>query len=199
MSRRLARYGLAAVFLVILGGALLASRRDGDAAAIVHEVPNVVQETPNWCWAAVTQQVLLYTTGRKPPRQCVIAAAGLGRNVGRCCDDYTACDATLNMQGVQELLNRMGGGPAWGEALLDAEAVYEELRRGRIIIAGLWDTDVDGHVVVIRGLEWEPWLLSPLLGDRAILRVNDPSGFFADMVPYSRLAKYWRASMIVGE
>ena len=49
------------------------------------------------------------------------------------------------------------------------------------------------HVVVIRGMYWDP-----AIGDY-VLVVNDPLGwdYFAQPVPFSQIARYWLRAIVV--
>ena len=71
--------------------------------------------------------------------------------------------------------------------------LYRTLHQGRAIIMAVQRTPYDGHVVVIRGMGWT----RTLYGFEPVLYVNDPMNYFTRPIPFRRIARFWRAAIVV--
>ncbi len=157
-------------------------------------IQNIPQETAVWCWAAVAQQIIYRINGPAgTPPQCGLVAVAYNQLPAFCCQFPTPCMTTGSLQQIQALIAHFGG--RWSSIALPADpmTVYQALSSGRAIIMAVKTSPYSGHVVVIRGMEWS----STPQGDKPILYINDPMGFFTQPVPFLDIAQYWQAAIVV--
>jgi hypothetical protein len=68
--------------------------------------------------------------------------------------------------------------------------VYNALASGRAIIMAVQASPYAGHVIVLRGMRWDP-VYGP------VLLVNDPMAMFSQQVPFQQVAASWSAAIVV--
>jgi hypothetical protein len=132
-------------------------------------IPRIVQETPVWCWAAVTQMVVTHfgqATAVPSQREIVRMALGHARDArwqnGIPEEAIVPNDAHFIRLMVRLLSRRASD---WFPAC-SAEELYANLYFGNVVILHLRISETMGHVVVVAGAR-------PADGGYEIL-VNDP-------------------------
>lgn len=111
-------------------------------------VPFIAQQTPVWCWAAVSEMVFRYY-GRGAT-QCQILS---GWYRGDCCTFPQLCQTTGSLQAIQQTLYAFGGlGSAVYPGPISFANVQSEINAGHPIIAA-YRGSFSGHVVVIYGYD----------------------------------------------
>jgi hypothetical protein len=150
-------------------------------------IQNILQETPVWCWAAVAQQIIQKVRGQSP-RQCQLVATARNAPPQYCCQSPTPCMTMGTLSEIQHLILLYGG--HYSDIALPANPIiiYNTLRQDKGIIMQVRSSPGANHVVVIRGMAWAP---------NPILFINDPTSFFTSPVPFSDIAQYWIAAIVV--
>ncbi len=165
-------WSLAAACLMLTGGAAGASILF-NPKPIDLGVANVRQEDPKWCWAAVIQQILAWRGGGSSLSQCQVVNQALndqGRNGMDCCQegpDSEICSRAGTNLEVLSLITRLGGRVDGIMPPDTPEQLYEHLKAGRVVIAGVKGPGGLNHAYVIRGMVWED--------GQAMLLINDPA------------------------
>jgi len=138
-------------------------------------VPFVAQQTPVWCWAAVSEMVFRYY-GRGAA-QCQVLTGWVG---GDCCRAPGLCMAAApTMEVIQQTLYGFAGLRSLrAGAPLPFEAVVREIDAGRPLIVA-YRGSFSGHVVVVYGYDLRTGTVS----------IHDP--FYGTFhVPYSQTFAY---------
>ncbi len=158
-------------------------------------IQNIPQETPVWCWAAVSQQIIFASRGpaATPPQCALVGSAYNVQPPQLCCLNPMACMTTGSLQQIQYLIAAYGGHFSAITLPADPMTVYQVLAQGKPIIMAVKSSPFSGHVVVIRGMIWQQ---TPT-GLQAILLINDPMNFFTAPVPFFSIAAYWSAAIVV--
>ena len=158
-------------------------------------VPNIRQETEVWCWAAVSQQIIVATHGPEAtPRQCALVAMANGAAPGACCDGYNpSCVRTGSLDQIRGLIAQFGQRATAIAPPTSPDVLFRTLVSGSPIILEIASSSTTTHVVVLRGMYFEQ---GPL-GSRAILHVNDPMEFYSEAVPFEAIARVWIRAIVV--
>lgn len=158
-------------------------------------IQNILQDTPVWCWAAVSQQIILRSKGpSNTPPQCALVAVANNTNPQYCCSNYQNCSVTGSLQQIQWLISRFGGHYSSIQPPANPMIVYNTLRSGRPIIMAVQNSGLAGHVVVLTGMHW---VMSSNGTHHAVLHINDPMSHFTQPVPFQNIAQYWQAAIVV--
>lgn len=158
-------------------------------------IQNLPQETGVWCWAAVAQQLVMRLRGpQRTPPQCALVAIANGAPPQACCGMPQNCMVTGSLQQIQGLIAHFGGVASSIAPPADPMTIYRTLADGRAIVMAVQSSPFAGHVVVIRGMFWQP---TPY-GVMPMLIINDPMSYFSQPVPFGNIAQYWRAAVVVG-
>jgi hypothetical protein len=124
-------------------------------------VPLIAQQTPVWCWAAVSEMIFRYY-GRGAT-QCQILSGWYQRD---CCLFSQSCQTTASIQAIQQTLLAFGGvrstalpGP------ISFQNVQSEINAGRPVIVA-YRGSFAGHVVIIHGYDanGNVYIRDPLFG-----------------------------------
>lgn len=160
-------------------------------------IRNILQETEVWCWAAVSQQIILHLRGvaATPPQCYLVGVAYNAYPPSYCCPTPGPpdCLRTGTLDQIQFLIARYGGRYSSFALPTDAMTLYGILSSRRPVIVHLQQTPYVGHVVVVRGMKW----METPTGNRPIVYINDPLSYFTQPVPFEALLRFWRASIIV--
>lgn len=182
------------VAALLLLGALWVSN-DAHADQIVLPIPNILQETPVWCWAAVSEQIVLSLRGRAAtPRQCAMVAVAKNASPAYCCQYPMSCAVTGELGDIQNLILYFGGSTSSIALPTDPLTLYGTLASGHPIIMQLQINQGGmAHVVVIRGMAIVPseW------GPRAFLFINDPLQIYTQPIPFENIVPLWKAAIVV--
>ena len=186
MPRFLAQFLLAAV--------LVLPASPGNAQEVMLDVPNVMQETPVWCWAAVSEQIITWSQGpgRSPP-QCALVAMANGAPPTTCCNPNPSCIRTGSMQQIQALLGTFGGRASALAPPTDPMTLFRTLAAGSPVILHVRSGQSSSHVVVLRGMR----IVTGPMGPRALLLVNDPMAHYPSAVPFEQLVGVWLEALVV--
>lgn len=132
----------------------------GGGTQRVLSVPLVLQQTPVWCWAAVSEMVFRYYN--RGATQCQILS---GWYQGNCCAFPQACLTTAPLQVIQQTLGAFGIGSAVFPGPISFQAVQNEINAGRPIIVAYRGSSA-GHVVIIHGYDAQGnvYIRDPLYG-----------------------------------
>lgn len=132
----------------------------GGGTQRVLSVPLVGQQTPVWCWAAVSEMVFRYY-GRGLA-QCQILS---GWYQGNCCAVPQACLTTAPLQVIQQTLAAFNIRSTVFPGPISFQAVQSEINAGRPIIVAYRGSSA-GHVVIISGYDAQGnvYILDPLFG-----------------------------------
>ncbi len=149
-------------------------------------IPNIRQDTPNWCWIATAKQVIRWTTPDFDLPQCRMLE--IARNVppGECCDHPERCRQDGTLVGIGHLIELFTGVAAKPAPFFDVDRMHRLLQGGRPVVLALQNGPEQGHAVVLRGIEYMQTMRDAV----PILLVNDP---FSDhperteRVPYELL------------
>lgn len=175
------------------------SRTDQDIpyglAPVDLPIENIGQETPVWCWAAVSQQIIAASKGAaETPAQCALVATANNAPASLCCADRDPrCTTTGSLQQVQSLIQHFGGRTSAYAEPTDAMTLYRTLKLGHAVVIGIDAGNGMGHVVVARGMSFED---TPQ-GVVAMVHINDPMAHFTRPVPFGQVASVWRQAIIV--
>ncbi len=154
------------------------------------------QEGPLWCWAAVSQQIILASRGpRGTPPQCALVALANGAPPEVCCSGPNPqCQRTGALPQIQGLIARYGGRASAYAPPTDPLTLYRTLAGGRAVIIAVAVGGGTGHVIVARGMSFE----ATPFGWEPMVHVNDPMSAVSQAVPFQRIAGAWREALIVG-
>lgn len=153
---------------------------------IHHAVPLHSQDTMAWCWVAAAKMICEYHGRRPVPSQCEMLQMHYG---APCCESPWLCIRTGQITEIQELITRFGGKFTTITPPADGFALYNELRRGPIIMQTRQGA---GHAIVATGMRVVP---SPL-GPMGRVSINDP--FFGQYeVDFPDLLQAWIAALVV--
>ncbi|MEO1109512.1 MAG: papain-like cysteine protease family protein [Pseudomonadota bacterium] len=163
-------------------------------------ITNITQQTNVWCWVAVVEQVAHWKHGTHPstaPHQCELVSTANSDPAPHCCSGNPAfahkCVRTGHTNEIMGLLHYTGSGYASYNPPANPMVLYNTLASNRPIILELKTTPYSGHVVVLRGMAWQP---GPY-GIEPVLLINDPLSYFTTPVPFSQLMPYWSAAIVV--
>ena len=163
-------------------------------AAVDLPIQNLPQETGVWCWAAVSQQIIMATYGpQATPPQCALVARAYGQHPDSCCQMPQNCTVTGTLTQIQGLIGEFGGRYSSIVPPTDPMTVYNTLAAGKAIIMAVKASPNAGHVIVIRGMFWEP----TASGVQPFLVVNDPMSYFTQPIAFSALAQHWEAAIVI--
>ena len=180
---------LAALGFVILLVSISATAQPAPSppllAPVRINVPNRIQETPVWCWVAVSQQVIEWSKGSSPP-QCALVASANNVPPAMCCDGpHPECVRTGTMPQIQTLIATYGGHASHViQPSLDPVGLYVYLAQGKPIILQIRTNPAATHVVVLVGISF---MRSHLYGSVAYLQVNDPMSIYPFPVLYQTI------------
>lgn|GEM_PF-2406973 len=172
---------------------------------VVLPVPIALQETPVWCWAAVTEMSLRYRTGQSLA-QCQMLEQIHGFPPGACCvpPAQQCARPAQGLQEVQQALMAFGGVRSIHTTPLAPMQLYSILQHGDPVIVHIRSGVVSSHVVVARGMRFEampiqtPWG-GVIYQTMPFVLVNDPLSFMPNSVPYPQLANIWLDALIIKE
>ena len=157
-------------------------------------IQNLPQETEVWCWVAVSQQIIMATQGyARTPSQCSLVGYANGVGPQACCQNRAACTRPGTLEEIQGLIQQFGGRSSSLAAPTDPKSLYQTLANGHAIIISIQATPYMGHVVVLRGMAWQP---GPN-GLEPVLLINDPMSHFTQPIPFRNIAQYWSAAIVV--
>lgn len=153
--------------------------------ASVHvNVPNRLQQTQVWCWAAVSQQIIEWSRGMSPP-QCALVAVANNAPPAMCCGNpHPSCVRTGTIPQVQGLILAYSGHASHVIApSLNPLGLYVYLSNGQPIILEVRTTPAATHVVVVVGMSFMRTQYGPV----ALLEVNDPMSVYTQPIPYQNI------------
>ena len=157
-------------------------------------IENVVQLQDKWCWAAASEQIIWWLTGNDVP-QCELVATAFNSaaQTGICCNYPYTCNLPGQISQIQSLILAYGGHYSTSGRPGTPMEVYQTLTRGRAIIMQLNTSPTIGHIVVIRGMEWQygPYGFQP------VFFINDPMQRYTTPVYFSQLARIWGSAIVV--
>jgi hypothetical protein len=158
-------------------------------------IPNIIQMTQVWCWAAVAQQIINAKAGASnTPAQCALVALANGASPAVCCSGYNpACLRTGSFSQIAGLIRHFGGSTSTYAPPTDPMTLYRTLQSGRAVILQIRSGYATSHVVVLRGMSFMP---TPY-GVEPVLHINDPLAYFTQPVPFRQLAPMWMDALVV--
>jgi hypothetical protein len=158
-------------------------------------IRDLPQETPVWCWAAVSQQIILASRGPEAtPPQCALVAVANGAPPQVCCSGPNPqCLRTGSLGQIRGLIRRFGGRASNYAPPTDPLTLYRTLAGGHAVVIALAAGPVGGHVVVARGMSFArtPWGWEPMV------HINDPMASQTEVAPFRALARGWQAAIVV--
>lgn len=179
--------------LLLLGVLYVSSYARADQVEL--PIRNILQETPVWCWAAVSEQIVVSMRGRAAtPRQCAMVAVAKNASPAACCQYPMNCAVTGGLGDIQNLILYFGGSTSQILPPTDPQTLYGTLASGHPIIMQLqMDQGGMAHVVVIRGMAIVPSAWGP----RAFLFINDPLQIYTQPIPFEDIIPMWRVAIVV--
>lgn len=159
------------------------------------QVQNIQQETQVWCWAAVSQQIILARVGpaRTPP-QCALVAMANNTPPPFCCSGFNPqCVIPGSIPQIQFLIQQFGMTYTRFAPPTDPMTLYNTLRAGNVIILQVQTGAMSNHVIVLRGMYFQPTPTGPM----PMLIINDPMSHFTQPMPYQQIVPSWRSAIIV--
>ena len=189
------------------GGALVATLASAQSLSAAQEntcvaVDQVQQDTPMWCWLAVTDMVVSHFSGTHRA-QCEMLDEVGGFSAGRCCKDPYSCLFPASPRFIQVSLWRFGRVRSHeaGRALSPQE-LRAALQGGMPVIAQVrMACTTLAHVVVITGIRtesedhWTP--AGHVVQRRSFVTVNDPLAAAPATVPYDALRTIWFGTLVI--
>lgn len=167
------------IFLIqsafILGslGACKTTKRDSSDLNERVDMTMKRQEETLWCWAAVSQAVILYEKGHST-RQCDLATKYVGKNVD-CCDQPEKCN---DPYAVTSVLRDYGALRQDLYRTLDEESAHDEIKRGHPIVVYYRNRSKDaGHFAIIISVD-------DLDGGGHVFGMWDPTDGYKGDIPY---------------
>ncbi|OGX85080.1 hypothetical protein BEN47_15290 [Hymenobacter lapidarius] len=129
-------------------------------------VPMIMQEQSNWCWAACAD-MLLYYYGNPGVTQCQLANWAFGQTA--CCQipSSTICNQPLPDARISQLLTAYGLRSSYSTRAEGFGTLVLEIGAGRPVEVGLAWRSGGGHVVLV--------VDAIGLSGRQVVRVNDPA------------------------
>jgi hypothetical protein len=158
-------------------------------------IQDLQQQTPVWCWAAVSQQIILASRGpEQTPPQCALVAIANGASPEVCCSGQNPqCVRPGSLPQIQGLIQQFGGRWSRYAPPTDPMTLYRTLAGGHAVIIGVNAGGSSGHVVVARGMSfaqtpygWEP-----------LVHINDPMAYYTQPVPFRQFAGAWQAAIVI--
>jgi hypothetical protein len=158
-------------------------------------IENLRQETEVWCWAAVSQQIIMASRGpQNTPNQCALVAMANGASPETCCSGYNqSCVRPGSLQQIQGLVQQFGGRYSSYAAPTDPVTLYNTLAQGHAVILALRSGQGMGHVVVVRGMSY----LQTQNGYEPVLHVNDPMAYYTQPIPFGQLKQLWTDAIVI--
>ncbi len=157
-------------------------------------IENISQQTPEWCWVTVAQQIIAASKGRaNTPEQCALVEAANDVPAGTCCPNYNQqCVRTGSLQQISGLIAQYGGRTASFAEPTDPMTLYQTLAQGHAVIIAL-NIQGSGHVVVARGMS----TMQVDGGYEPMIILNDPMAQYTQPVPFDQIAPLWQAAIVV--
>jgi hypothetical protein len=178
-----------------LGAPFAASTAQAQWPPIDLGIPNIRQQSPVWCWAAVAEQIIRWRNGGRGPSQAELVSIANGFPPEACLQPpnhsvHQACQRPGHLVEVKQLIAMFGGGPSEIAPPAHPAILYQTLKGGHAIILAVQSTPFLGHFVVLRGM-------APARDP--ILFINDPMGWpnFSQPVPFSAIMQFWNAALVV--
>lgn len=143
---------------------------------------------------SVAQQIILFKNGlQNTPQQCMLVEMAYQLIPGSCCVSWPrACVTVGSLEQIQLLIQMLGNVPTvQAPPTPRAEDVHAALSRNQAVIMHVQSSAYTSHVVIIRGMYWEPAI------SEYMLIVNDPLSYFTQPIPFSRIVRYWLRAIIV--
>lgn len=194
---------MAVVMATLVPGEAPAQPQPQMPPPVVLNVPLELQQTPVWCWAAVTQMAIEYRRGSSL-EQCQILERVHGLPPGACCMPpmLQCAHAAQGLQDIQRILLALGGVMSDHTPPLQPMQLYSILRQGDPVIVHIMSSMVSSHVVIARGMRFQMQAVMTPFGPSyrivPIVLVNDPLSFIPSEVPYERFSGIWMDALIVG-
>jgi hypothetical protein len=165
-------------------------------------VPQIAQQSLDWCWLAVSEMIIRYKDWGISPKQCEILEVGYFLSPGTCCQAPWMCDRPGSLDEVQRIIAYYSRAFSRLAPPTDPMRLYRLLSRGHVVIAQLQNTNNPiCHLVILRGMRFA--LITSATPSGLVLTavpmvlVNDPGSYLISKMPYQMLLYYWRASIIV--
>lgn len=191
------RIAVLAVFILLSFGSITHGQPGMTPQPIVWPIENILQETPVWCWAAVAQQIILYKVGpHNTPSQCAMVALAKGLHPQMCCppgNNPQQCVTPGGIQQIQWLMAHFGMAYSQYAPPASPMHLYHALRQKKVIILQLATGQQTAHVVVLRGMTFQPSPMGPI----PYLIINDPMSQFTAPVPFAQIAPIWMSAIVV--
>ncbi len=164
-------------------------------------IQNILQETPVWCWVAVSQQIILARVGpQQTPAQCALVAIANGAHPQACCGGYNPnCVKPGSIPQIQGLIQNFGMTYTSYAPPTTPDVLYHTLASGKAVILQIHSgytpqgAPHSAHVVVLRGMTFKQ---TPN-GIEPILIINDPMAYYSQYVPYSTIRPIWISAIVV--
>ena len=156
-------------------------------------IQNILQESPVWCWVAVSQEIIIYSQGSSPS-QLDLAAIAYNIPLQKAHSNPKLCIKTGTLKQIRFLISRFGGRYSTINPPTDPFTLYNTLRSGHPIILQIISGTGTYHVIVINGMEWQRTITGQLI---PILFVNDPMSIYIQPLPFDTLIRIWSAAIVV--
>lgn len=189
----LSRRGMLSMFCGACASVVLRSSANAQCAPVDLGIPNISQQTPVWCWAAVAEQIIRWRNGGSSPPQCALVAMANNFPPQACCAGHPACVRPGALQQIQLLIANFGYIHSSIQPPAHPHIVYSTLSQGRAIILQIQSPYSQiGHVVVLRGMS--------CFQSTSIVHINDPMNwhFLSQPVQFAQFAPHWRSALVVG-
>ena len=158
-------------------------------------IQDITQQTPVWCWAAVSQQIIMASRGpQQTPPQCALVAIANNADPQICCNQQDRrCLRTGSIPQIQGLSSRFGGRASNYAPPTDPLTLYRTLAQGHAVIIGVSVGQGQGHVVVARGMSF----VQTQEGWQPMVHINDPMAYYTQPVPFQQIARAWVAAIVI--
>jgi hypothetical protein len=183
-----------------------ASARVFSQGPVYIPVQNVSQQNPMWCWAAVSEQLVMYKKNISP-KQCELATTGNRSAAANCCESSSICNAPGTLQQIQAVLNQFGIEYSAALPITDPNVLYNVLSRQHPVVVLLRSGRIPGHCIVITGMSGPSQAtvpngefidpMAPSNSGQGNVYVNDPTGTYSQSMSFSTLVSLWSDGFIL--
>lgn len=159
------------------------------------DIPNIRQDTPNWCWIATAKQVIRWAVPEFDLAQCRMLEIAKNAKPGECCDHPERCQQDGTLAGIGHLIELFTGTQAKPAPFFDVDRMHRLLQGGRPVVLALRNGPEQGHAVVLRGIEYMQTMRDAV----PILLVNDPFSDHPDRterIPYELLQPHLAGGVV---
>lgn len=171
--------------LMVIGLVILKSTISfSQAPPVFVPVQNITQQNPAWCWAAVTEQILMWQK-HSSPKQCDIVAQFAKELKDNCCENPSICNSPGSLNQIQVAFNKLGVKYSGLLPPPNYQSLYDVISSNHAIILAVQSSRIVGHCIVIVGISEDGVI------------INDPTGVYGQSLPLATIQSLWSAAIAI--